>query len=181
MATGAINRRQFLRGDFRGRHPALRPPWALAAEHAFIETCTRCGACVTSCPQSILVQQRDGYPFVDFRRGKCDFCGACADKCAPGALRPPHDDGTPWNVKAFVTDNCLARRGILCITCLEHCALRAIRRHLITRSTMPPEIDVSACSGCGACYRSCPVDAIVLTRLDTPNSSGQSGATEVHS
>lgn len=179
MALNAINRRQFLRGDFCGRHQVLRPPWALV-EQTFLDACTRCGKCVAACPQAILVQDRDGYPYVDFQRGECDFCKACADSCTPGALSPMLDNRAPWNVKALITDDCLARRGILCITCLEHCAARAIRRQLTARSASPPEITVVECSGCGACYRSCPVNAIALKRMDSICSSEQRGSTEVH-
>lgn len=165
MATGAINRRQFLRGDFRGQHHALRPPWALN-ERAFMDACTRCGKCVAACPQEILVQKRAGYPQVDFQLGECDFCSACVGSCEPGALffTP---DAAPWNAKASITDACLARHGIFCIACLEHCESRAIRRQLTAHSASPPEITIVKCNGCGACYRSCPVNAIAIKRTNS--------------
>lgn len=179
MTMNAINRRQFLRGDFRGQHQVLRPPWALA-EQMFLDTCTRCGKCVSACPQAILVQERDGYPYVDFLRGECDFCGACADSCTPRALSLMLDSHAPWNVKALITDGCFAKRGILCITCLEHCAAGAMRRQLTARSASPPEISVAACNGCGACYRSCPANAIALKRIDSTGFSESLSSAEVH-
>ena len=62
------SRRGFLRGRPRPR-AEIRPPWALT-EPAFSARCTRCGDCLTACPQKILVAGDGGFPTVDFARGE---------------------------------------------------------------------------------------------------------------
>jgi ferredoxin-type protein NapF len=153
-----VSRRQFLRGNFRAANPPPRPPWVLA-EELFIDACSRCGDCVPVCPTRIIVIVR-GFPELDFRRGECTFCGACAAACKDGAL-PRHDaQASPWQIKARVADACLAQRGVECRICGEHCEPAAIR--FSPRLGGPPlaEIDAAACTGCGACVAPCPVAAI---------------------
>ena len=156
--SSMVNRRQFLRGNFKAANPPQRPPWALA-EQLFVNACSRCGDCVPVCPTRIIVIVR-GYPEVDFKRGECTFCGACATACKDGAL-PRHDaQASPWHIKARVADACLAQRGVECRICGDHCAVAAIR--FSPRLGGPPlaEIDVTTCTGCGACVAPCPVAAI---------------------
>ena len=156
-----VNRRQFLRGNFKAAPAPQRPPWALA-EESFLDACTRCGACVPVCPTRIIVIVR-GYPEVDFKLGECTFCGACAAACRDGALPRADAEALPWNIKAQIADNCLAKRGVECRICGDHCAVAAIR--FSPRLGGPPvaEIDPAACTGCGACVAPCPVNAISIT------------------
>jgi ferredoxin-type protein NapF len=155
-----VSRRQFMRGDFKARRPPQRPPWALA-EESFIDACTRCGACVPVCPTRIIVVVR-GYPEVDFKRGECTLCGACTDACKDGALPHSHTGTLPWTIKAQIAESCLARRGVECRICGDHCAVAAIR--FSPRLGGPPtaEVDPDSCTGCGACVAPCPVTAISL-------------------
>ena len=76
-----ISRAQFLRGNWRGHKPEIRPPWALQ-EDLFVEACDGCGACVDDCPQHILHLAR-GLPQVDFLQGECTFCGDCSRHALP--------------------------------------------------------------------------------------------------
>ncbi|MBI5790362.1 MAG: ferredoxin-type protein NapF [Rhodocyclales bacterium] len=153
-----VSRRQFMRGDFKSRPPAPRPPWALA-EELFLKACTRCGDCVPVCPTHVIVIVR-GYPEVDFKRGECTFCGACATACKPGALQNSECQIWPWAIKAQVANTCLPMRGVECRICGDRCEANAIR--FSPRLNGPPvaEIDAGACTGCGACVAPCPVSAI---------------------
>jgi ferredoxin-type protein NapF len=153
-----VNRRQFLRGNFKSAKTPQRPPWALA-EAQFIDACTRCAACVPVCPTRIIVIVR-GFPEVDFSRGECTFCGACADACKDKALFNGDIQARPWAIKAQVADNCLPNQGVECRICGDRCAVAAIR--FSPRLGGPPlaVIDAAACTGCGACVAPCPVAAI---------------------
>ncbi|OHC66763.1 MAG: ferredoxin-type protein NapF [Rhodocyclales bacterium GWA2_65_19] len=150
-----------MRGDFKSRRTPLRPPWALA-EESFLAACTRCGQCLPVCPTRIIAMVR-GYPEVDFSRGECTFCGACATACKDGALPRADDHALPWTIKAQITDNCLAHRGVECRICGDPCPVTAIR--FSPRLGGPPvaEVDAATCTGCGACVAPCPVNAINIT------------------
>ena len=157
--TTAISRMQFLRGDFSGRMLLLRPPWALA-EQAFVSACDRCGHCIDACPTHILQPGRGGFPDVDFNRGECLFCEECLDACKAGALAKV-DGQVPWALKAFVdAGSCIAYQGVECRSCHDPCDTRAIRMPPRPGGVAVPEIDVTLCNGCGACYAVCPVRAV---------------------
>lgn len=155
-----VSRRQFLQGSYKARPEPQRPPWALA-EELFAAACSRCGDCVPVCATRIIVIVR-GIPQVDFKRGKCTFCGNCATACKDGALLRTADQAAPWAIKAQIAASCLARRGVECRICGDHCPVTAIR--FSPRLGGPPvaEVDPASCTGCGACVAPCPVAAIGL-------------------
>ncbi|HEB99224.1 MAG TPA: ferredoxin-type protein NapF [Thiotrichales bacterium] len=155
--TRGISRFQFLRGDFGGRETSPRPPWSIS-EQAFLESCSRCDACFTACPERILVRGRGGYPEIDFSRGECTFCGRCARACPTAALGVP--EGPPWLLKAEIDERCLAAGGVVCRTCGEQCETGAIRFRLAAGGVARPELDLARCTGCGACVAPCPAQAI---------------------
>ena len=155
-----INRRQFLRGDVRGRHTPRRPPWALG-EREFRLACTRCADCVKACPQHILHPAGGGFPEVNFLLGECTFCGACVEACPGGALQR-RADHAPWPLKAHISEACLSRKGVVCSVCGEQCETGAIRFAPVTGGLVRPRVAHSDCNGCGACVRPCPVDAVAI-------------------
>ena len=155
----AVSRAAFLRGAFIREDHRPHPPWAMAAA-GFASVCDRCGKCQPACPEGILVAGRAGYPVVDFERGACTFCGACAEACPTGALVRESADATPWAITARIDESCLARRGISCRACEEPCDAEAVRFRPALGGRSLPAIDDDACSGCGACVRVCPTDAI---------------------
>jgi len=161
MATTPISRFQFLRGEFSGKQQPLRPPWA-GSEAEFIANCQRCGECIKACPENILEKGRGGFPQVNFQRGECTFCAHCVDHCPNNALRRTNDP--PWQVKAHIETHCLTKRGIICVTCREHCELEAIQFSLDRVAT--PTVSLETCNGCGACYQGCPVTAIIMDKND---------------
>ncbi len=153
------SRRGFLRGRPRPR-AEIRPPWALR-EADFIGRCTRCGDCLSVCPQNILVAGDGGFPTVDFSRRECTFCGECATACRPLAL--VRAEGLPaWPYKAVVGDACLPKHGVECRVCGDFCDVRAIRFTPRLGSSPLPAIDSTACTGCGACVAPCPTAAISI-------------------
>lgn len=70
-----LSRRAFFHGRPRPK-AELRPPWALQ-EALFIDQCTRCNDCITTCPQRILIIGDGGYPTVDFSQGECILWRLC--------------------------------------------------------------------------------------------------------
>lgn len=154
------SRRNFLRGRVASHRAQPRPPWALA-EDEFTARCTRCGECALACPTRIIRQGDGGYPTVDFSVGECSFCGECAARCPTQAL-PRSDGSLPWTMRATIGKACLAHRAVECRICGEMCEAGAIRFRPQPGGIAQPELDVAACSGCGACVAPCPTTAIVV-------------------
>lgn len=155
------HRRNFFCG--RTRHPPpLRPPWA-QVEAQFSARCSRCADCLRSCPEQILIAGPGGYPIVDFGRGACTFCGACADACLPRALER-NDPHPPWTLRAAIGPACLPHQGIECRICGDFCTPGAIRFRPRIGAAAAPEVSADACTGCGACVAPCPASAIAVLR-----------------
>lgn len=155
-------RRQFLRGRFRGESVGLLPPWS-GPRAAFLETCTRCDECATACAAGILVRGDGGYPEVDFQKGECLFCGDCVVACVPHALQ--RRNAAPWHLMPYVHESCLAWQGIDCRRCSEVCDRGALRMSMNAAGNALPVIDSAACNGCGACIAPCPVAAMRLQEV----------------
>ncbi len=156
--TNAISRASLLRGRFRASAPAIRPPWALP-ENVFNDVCTCCGDCISACAEAIVVKGSGGFPEISFTGGECTFCGDCVKACAPRALVRERDGALPWTLTVTVADTCLGDQGVVCRLCEEQCEPRAIRFPRLGGAGVPV-IDRDACTGCGACIRFCPADAI---------------------
>lgn len=160
--TGSISRLQLLRGGSMGRETPIRPPFALS-ESAFIDACERSNACVKACPEKILVRSPGGFPELDFTRGACTFCYDCVKACPNGALdRAAAEDASalPWSVTAEIGAGCLAQSKVMCRSCGDRCGARAVRFRLVVGGAAIPEIDRTACNGCGACVTACPSGAV---------------------
>lgn len=170
----SVSRQQFLRGDWRGRRAAIRPPW-LRAEAHFLENCTRCDACIEACPEHIIQRGHGGFPHIDFSRGECTFCAACTAHCPEQLF---HDTAhtssqAPWNIVAEITEECLTYKGVVCRSCAEQCEQRAIGFRPVLGGVFQPELDVSLCTGCGACFEPCPVKAIAMQPSDDEERTSQ--------
>lgn len=160
------SRRSFLRGRAATRLPMpLRPPWALE-ESAFLAACTRCDACVAACATQIVVRGAGGFPEVDFTRGECTFCNACADNCRPQALVRTGE--RPWRLAPAIAPTCLAAANVVCRSCGDVCEARAIRFRPRLGGAALPEVDASSCTGCGACVRACPSQAVTMQKEIQP-------------
>jgi ferredoxin-type protein NapF len=151
--------------------PLIRPPRALA-EHNFRAKCDGCRACLAGCENNILVAAGDGTPVVDFSRGACSFCGACAESCSRGAFSSGKEY-PPWEIKAWISAACLAHSSVLCRTCAENCPETAIFFSRQAGILSAPVVLSQRCNGCGACCSPCPVGAIVLRQDNEYQQTGE--------
>ncbi|MCG8360285.1 MAG: 4Fe-4S binding protein, partial [Kiloniellales bacterium] len=74
-----------------------------------MNACTRCEACVSACPESVIGQDSQGFPRLDFSSGECTFCGECVSACEPEALSL--NRARPWCAHAEIQTSCLALEG----------------------------------------------------------------------
>lgn len=156
------------RGFFRrlaGVKSLIRPPGAIGDEEFFAK-CDGCGACVTSCPQEIVMIGDDGQASVRFSANGCVFCGRCADVCDRGAIVSTKNYSQHWPWQARITQNCLEAKGVMCRGCEASCEHESIRFRpaLGGKSTVSIQSDI--CTGCGFCVSSCPVGAIEIFQPD---------------
>lgn len=159
MST-VISRKQFLRGNFRGKQD-IRPPWSLTEER-FTELCSRCDDCIEICPEYILERGSAGFPRVNFQKGECTFCEKCVNVCKTGAIEKTDTGTLPWTLKTHIEQSCVAKKGVECRICGDSCDVEAIRFHYTPGAAAQPVIDDSACTGCGACVAPCPVNAVEI-------------------
>tara|TARA_R110001583_G_scaffold8007_7_gene39170 strand:+ start:306 stop:788 length:483 start_codon:yes stop_codon:yes gene_type:complete len=132
-------------------------PWVEDSQK-FVNNCTQCKSCVTSCPEKIIVQGDGGFPVIDFSLGECTFCGQCANSCQEDIFVAITE--TPWHKKAVIADNCLANENVYCRSCGESCPEQALSFKIGINAI--PEIDLDKCNGCGACFSPCPTSAISI-------------------
>jgi ferredoxin-type protein NapF len=152
------NRRAFLMGRSARDTFEVRLPWL--ATDRFEDDCTRCGECLSACPEKIIVPSAGGFPSIDFSRGECTFCGACADSCRSNLFDRSRPQ--PWKFKALISDSCLAKRRVMCRSCDDACAHGAIAFAPVSGRPPSPEINPQRCTGCGACVSVCPENAIAI-------------------
>jgi ferredoxin-type protein NapF len=136
---------------------------------AFAEACTLCNDCLAACPQKILVAGHAGYPIVDFTRGECTFCGACAQACEARCFQPRTE--RPWDLVAIIAETCVEAKGVSCRMCEDVCGVRAIRFRPAVGGRAQPILSAGDCTGCGACVGVCPVKAISIAAA-TPVAGG---------
>lgn len=148
------------RALFGGCPTPLRPPWSVA-EAAFTDACTRCGQCLSACPEGILVRGDGGFPSVEFSLGECTFCRACRDACPEPVFLDPAEH-PPWQQTAQIAELCLCQHGVVCQNCRDACPESAIRFPPRLGGPALPLLDAQRCTGCGACVASCPVQAITI-------------------
>ena len=165
-----------LKGDFPPSNQSVTsvsqffpPPWSLDPKK-FASLCNGCGDCVTACTEKLLTLGKDGLPTVDFSNDFCTFCGDCARICSTGALHFEQEI-PPWNVQVSINENCLLCSNVLCRTCGEQCDREAIIFPKTLHEGQPPEILSEQCDGCGACYGTCPVNAIIFKRKNEQQST----------
>lgn len=143
----------------RGQHNPIRPPWTTAQ---FTDDCQRCHACIQHCPEQILKKGRGSFPEVDFSKGECTFCKRCAEVCPTETIG---QIDAPWALKIQINPNCLAQQNVVCVTCGEFCEYQAIHFAPKLGGIAQPEVNLEQCTGCGACFSTCPTQAIQLQYL----------------
>ncbi|MDG3086019.1 ferredoxin-type protein NapF [Vibrio hannami] len=145
-----------------------RSPW-LVGEQAFVDGCTRCGKCIEACETSIIIKGEAGFPEVDFHVDECTFCGRCAEVCPEPLFQPKEQE--PWQQVAVIGSNCLSLNGVECRSCGDMCEYAAIKFRLQLGGTAKPMLNEKDCTGCGACIKPCPANAIQMKR-DTSIKTG---------
>ncbi|GAA5646844.1 MULTISPECIES: ferredoxin-type protein NapF [Vibrio] len=153
-------RRFFSRRDINEQ--TLRLPW-LIDNQVFVDGCTRCGKCVSACETQIIKIGDGGYPSVDFTFGECTFCYQCAEACPEPLFNAK--DVQPWNAKATITEQCLAKQNVDCRSCGDLCDPMAIKFKPEIGRVSQPILDLSECNGCGACVSVCPTSAINVSNI----------------
>ncbi len=142
----------------------IRPPGAIA-EGAFLETCTRCGACAAACRfftiKRVLTPGSfdEGTPFLLLRDTYCRLCNdaPCIAACRSGALRSSAPGSSERIGHASISgETCLRTSGTACTLCRDACPERfsAISTSIVSS---PPTVDIDKCTGCGACEAACIV------------------------
>nr|CRH05584.1 Ferredoxin-type protein NapF [Candidatus Magnetococcus massalia] len=158
-----ISRRHLLRGRIKPPADALLPPWSHPPT-LFYSRCSRCDACITACPERLIVRGDGGFPQIDFRQGECDFCRKCLEICEDHALSG--EVNPPLPLRPVIADNCLPKRGVACQSCRDGCEPMALRfpPQLSSggRGIALPQLESDLCSGCGGCVAPCPVGAITM-------------------
>ncbi len=61
-----------------------------------------------------------------------------------------------------ISDACLARIGVFCMSCRDACPEQAILFPPRLGGAFLPEVATAACTGCGACLPPCPARALSL-------------------
>ncbi|CCB79340.1 ferredoxin-type protein NapF (periplasmic nitrate reductase) [Helicobacter bizzozeronii CIII-1] len=121
--------------------------------------CLDCvGACVSACPEKIVIKPEQHMPYLDTQQRGCTFCRACQQACQPcgGVLEGTKGD----QIEAFAyldRQACLSYQRVVCFACKDACPIDAI--HL--RGMFEPHVQES-CVGCGMCVGVCPSNAILL-------------------
>jgi ferredoxin-type protein NapF len=159
-SVDGLARRHFFRG--RGQLAVVRPPWLINSV-TFTDDCTRCGHCIEQCPEHILRAGDGGFPEVDFSSAECTFCAQCTSDCEPGLFSAaPHAADNAFIHRASINERCLTGLGVMCRSCEDACEPRAIHFVPTLGAIARPQLDIDACTGCGACIRPCPENAISL-------------------
>ena len=119
-----LARRNFFKAKKLTTAPAIRLPWVLN-EATFIDGCTQCGDCLTSCPENIIQKGDGGFPEVNFLKGECTFCQACVENCqqplfAERALAP---EINAWDLDISIKGDCLAVNDVFCQISIVICGL----------------------------------------------------------
>ena len=144
---------------------SIQPPWSSNSK-TFKSLCDGCGDCISACENSILILNKNSYPQVDFSRGSCNFCGACAESCPQEALKY-EPSLPPWNIHAYIDAECLINNNVICSTCVEQCDKEAITIPRIIDNKILPHVLTDLCDGCGACFKACPVNAIEIRQKES--------------
>ena len=147
--------------------PPLRPPGAVD-EAQFIRLCTRCGACVRSCPPRILRFGGCGAgwagvlaPEVCFDNSSCEpSCTRCGQVCPSGAIARftrKTKCARPMGTAVIAVEGCLLSQHRECGVCVGVCEYGALDmewdpEEMQSRITLNPTL----CTGCGCCEYICP-------------------------
>ncbi len=137
----------------------VRPPGALE-EHAFHDTCSRCGTCVNVCPvQCIKIDPNcikgEGVPYIDVEAAPCVLCDGlrCMEHCPSEALVKTPRDQIDMGTALWNEQSCLRTIGQECTICVDHCP---VGHEALDLRDGIIEVKEDGCTGCGVCHHDCP-------------------------
>jgi MauM/NapG family ferredoxin protein len=148
--------------------PVLRPPGSIGEEH-FTGVCVRCGNCAQACPSKIILPDfgTSGTaglltPRVRFDEDYCrEDCHRCGQVCPSGAitrLSLAEKRRRAIGPAQVDQDICLLANGRECTACIKRCPYAAIAMQSTDGGfSSAPRVDLTRCTGCGACEALCPV------------------------
>lgn len=146
----------------------IRPPYAIP-ELDFLLACTRCNACIESCPHGVIfsLSARLGAdvvntPALDLLSKGCHLCEdwQCVKVCEPKALffTEANENGEVSLPKlalaAINTNTCLPYSGPECGACESACPVDGA----LVFEQEKPSIHIEYCVGCGLCREACIVE-----------------------
>jgi ferredoxin len=151
------------------------PPGSISLDH-FVQICTACHLCITTCPTQVLQPSLLEYgwtglmqPQMDYITSFCEYeCNLCTQICPTGAILPltiEEKKITQLGKSRFIKKECIVyTKNTACGACSEHCPTKAVYMIPYENGLTIPEINNEICVGCGACEYSCPTDpkAIVV-------------------
>lgn len=155
-----LTRRALLKANINKSQQIIRLPW-VSDEIVFVDVCTRCHNCLSACPEKIIVKGDGGFPEIDFRFGECTFCTDCVKVCPENLFTPIEQN--PWPLKAKISEKCLSYKNVVCNICKEQCETEAISFTPRVGRVSQPELVTEKCTGCGACIKPCPTQAITVS------------------
>lgn len=160
--------------------PVVAPPGASDIRR-FLDRCTGCQLCISTCPTHVLRPAVLEYglagwmkPRLDYRQAFCNFdCNECGQVCPDGAIvRMPLADKQLARIGCaqLDLDRCVVKtKGNDCAACSEHCPTKAVYTVPYGNNLRLPRLDESICIGCGGCEYACPaqpVKAIAVAGLN---------------
>jgi MauM/NapG family ferredoxin protein len=139
----------------------LRPPGALV-EQKFLETCSRCAACVEVCPALCIKLDRTGTngrgaPYIDPTDMACVACDGllCMPACPSGALVVTPLNLVKMGTAVWKEETCGRTRGEDCTKCVDVCPMGSAALEVSGREILVKPL---SCIGCGTCQQHCPTD-----------------------
>jgi MauM/NapG family ferredoxin protein len=139
----------------------LRPPGALD-EQKFLDTCSRCGNCVSVCPaQCIKIDSTNvkgnGAPYIEPDAMACVVCEGlkCMHVCPTGALLPTPLGEIDMGTARMNYQTCVRSKGENCTICIDQCPIGSVAIEL--RDGRVHVIE-DGCVGCGVCQHYCPTN-----------------------
>jgi ferredoxin-type protein NapF len=134
----------------------IRPPY-YEQRDSFNKGCLDCERpCDAFCEENIIVMMEDGTPSLDFSRGGCTYCDACALHCPNGILEVENKQVIDVTIEINML-MCISWNNTMCYSCKEPCMEDAIEFIGLYCPTIK-----ESCTACGFCVARCPTNAIEI-------------------